>query len=203
MNGFKEYIEQPRSEWVRYGIYETPLALEWDEWDEWHEYVKKEFPIQSRVREFGYKTKRFYEKFISFFTDTYRNIFHPAHPILRKSIPRQWCDLTELIVDIGFATIKQFHEEMKNNIVDWDANEHHSQFKAWIDDAVDYIDNRRPALCDDMEKCFDGMELKFSSNRTEQERLAFKKYNEIENSINEMDTKLLKEMIEKRGFFWT
>jgi hypothetical protein len=58
----------------------------------------------------------------SFYYDHIKTIFKPQHKRLRKAIPRQWSDLTHLIVVVNFEFIKSFYDdEYSTGLVDWDA----------------------------------------------------------------------------------
>jgi hypothetical protein len=46
-----------------------------------------------------------------FYYDKIKTIFKPHHSRLRKAIPRQWWDLSGLIVEINFEIIKSFYED--------------------------------------------------------------------------------------------
>ena len=43
--------------------------------------------------------------------DKLKPIFKPKHSRLRNAIPRQWCDISSLIVNVNFEFIKTFYEE--------------------------------------------------------------------------------------------
>jgi len=58
--------------------------------------------------------------------DKLEPIFKPKNSRLRKAIPRQWRDVSSLIVDVNFEFIKAFYEdEYVDGVVDWTATEHH------------------------------------------------------------------------------
>ncbi len=197
---FEEYLSQPKRARVRFGLYVVPFALDFEGWDKWDEYVKKTYPVQYWVREtwtwFSYRWKdlRRWPR------QTWRWLFKPPHPLVRASIPRHWMDLSGLIEDINFAIIKQFELEMRDSCVDWDSDWSHRNFKNWILDAVDYIDNRRPALEQAMQDTYP-KGLSFSQMMADPSW--GEKYRMYEELIRHKDTDLLQQMVENRGFFWT
>ncbi|NBO22125.1 hypothetical protein EBU94_02130 [bacterium] len=69
----------------------------------------------------------------NFYYDHIRTIFKPHHKRLRKAIPRQWSDISHLIVMVNFEFIKSFYEdEYVKGIVDWDATQPHQKFSTWL-----------------------------------------------------------------------
>ena len=159
-----------------------------------------------------------------FYYDKIKTIFKPFHTRLRKAIPRQWSDLTGLIVDVNFEIIKSFYEdEYSKGIVDWEADEHHSEFAKWLESSYKYITIERSALEKQMnaaypESNFDDM---FGEPKTDQygnvtrtmkscEERYGKTYEEIYGEVNrlealidKMDTEVLTELIKRRSYFWT
>lgn len=163
----------------------------WDEWDTWRAQTKANHPIQYRVREFAtWLSHRFWD-WVDWPVAMWRWAFKPPHKLVRAAIPRTWSDLTGLIVDINFAIILQFKEEM--DIVDWDATEEHAAFRDWHTNAVKYIRTNRP----DLESKKDDI-IHIGGSET-----WYKAYQDIEDEIEKRDTELLKQMIENRGYFWT
>jgi hypothetical protein len=180
-------------------IYRTPFSLEWYEWDDFDTYIKKEYPIQYRIRDFFLSVEIKYSRIKSWFYDRYLWIFRPAHPILRKSFPREWHDLTSLIIDINFAIILQFEDEMKNGWVDWQATEHHAAFAEWMKKAVNYIKVERPALLDAMYNSAPDTNVKLRDRKLED----YDEWRRIEQLIESKDAELIKEMVDNRHYFWT
>jgi hypothetical protein len=149
-----------------------------------------------------------------------RPIFSPRNKRLRKSIPRTWKDISHLMVDLNFEMIKTFYEdEYKADIVDWDSDQPHRDFSKWLESSYFYITKARPKLEIDLENSYPPskpMEEMFE--RVPQEdgttriylkddgipyEIKYAEVNRIERLIEETDTKILKEFIEYRHFFWT
>ncbi|NBO36398.1 hypothetical protein EBU91_02515, partial [bacterium] len=83
----------------------------------------------------------------NFYYDHIRTIFKPHHKRLRKAIPRQWSDISHLIVMVNFEFIKSFYEdEYVKGIVDWDATQPHQKFSTWLEKTYYYIMVERPKL---------------------------------------------------------
>lgn len=203
-----DYLRLPRSERYVYGIfYRRPLAMEWGEWGRFDEHICKAHPIQYRLRTFCRDLRYRYERFCRWFPLTWRWLFNPPHPLVRRSIPRHWMDLASLIEDINFAIIRQCKIEMDEGIVNWDANEAHREFKEWMERAIDYLDRERPALCDQLGAVYEqhGVDTSdiFKRDRPQELEAAHAEYRRLERVIEDADTTLLKEMVEYRGYFWT
>jgi len=192
----KDFPEKPKTlfEKVRNYIFEKYGI--WDAWDL--------FPYSWKMT--------YYDKI--------KPIFKPQNQRIRKSIPRTWVDVTELVVSVNFEFIKAFYEdEYKADIVDWEATEHHKEFAEWLEGAYEYITNIRPQLEINLQnaypshKGFDDMfELKTDENgkRLFQFKddgvpyeIKYKEVNRIEEEIRNRDTEVLTELIKRREYFWT
>jgi hypothetical protein len=149
------------------------------------------------------------------------SIINPQHSRLRKSIPKQWMDISSLIVTVNFEFIKSFYEdEYCKGIVDWDATEKHKKFAKWLTEAYDYIKVERPKLVKQEEDAYPPvlpMNETFKAIKDKNGKIEAyefidhdKTYEElygevdrIKELINKKDTKILTEMIKNRDFFWT
>lgn len=160
-----------------------------------------------------------------FYYDHIKTIFKPHHSRLRKAIPRQWSDLTSLIVDVNFEMIKSFYEdEYSKGIVDWQADERHSEFAKWLEASYKYITVERPELQKQMDAAYPEatnlddwkgeQHTDKSGNvswtmKTCEERYG-KSYEEVYGEVNRLealidkkDTEVLTELIKRRDYFWT
>lgn len=159
-----------------------------------------------------------------FYYDHVKTIFKPHHSRLRKAIPRQWWDLSGLIVDINFEIIKSFYEdEYSKGIVDWNSDDYHKKFAKWLESAYKYITIDRPVLEKQMDAAypeanFDDMfhepkKDKYGNvTRTMKscEERYGKSYEELYGEVNRLealidkkDTKFITELIKYRSYFWT
>jgi len=152
-----------------------------------------------------------------FYYNHIKTIFKPHHKRLRKAIPKQWSDITHLIVMVNFEFIKSFYEdEYSIGLVDWDATEHHKKFAIWLEKAYYYIMVERPKLLkqqDDsypevnleLETGFDKNGLRFTKikNARKSYEELYGEVDRLEQLINKKDTKVLTEMIKYRDHFWT
>jgi hypothetical protein len=161
-----------------------------------------------------YSWRRWYYEVIS-------PIIKPQHCRLRKSIPRQWRDISSLIVTVNFEFIKSFYEdEYCKGIVNWDSDEKHQKFAKWLTQVYDYIKVERPKLEKQRDNAYppvlpiDEMfrAIKDKNNKIEgyefvdREKTYEELYGEVnrlEELINKKDTKILLELIKNRDFFWT
>ena len=152
--------------------------------------------------------------------DKLRPIFAPKHSRLRKAIPRQWADITNLIVDVNFEFIKCFYEdEFIDGVVDWSATEQHREFALWLEESYLYITKERPELEKQKEDSYPKMaafDKLFEEIVDENCKKMYQmkddgipydvKYgevNRIEKLIEEKDTDILIQIIKRRDYFWT
>jgi hypothetical protein len=187
----------------KYGFwYEDPHSLSMQDWADWETNVKKKHPIQYLVREFAsdsrYTLLRWYR------TTKYkiRSIFKPFHQDIRNVVPREWADINDLIVSVNFAMIKSFKKEADESHVDWDGTEKHREFKNWLDSAAHWIMIGKPkcqAQADALHPPhpFDDLQ----KGKTYEE--LYGEMNKMEKLMEDTDSKILREMIEYRGYFWT
>jgi hypothetical protein len=159
-----------------------------------------------------------------FYYDKIKTIFKPHHSRLRKAIPRQWNDLTSIIVDVNFEMIKSFYEdEYSKDIVDWESDEHHKTFAQWLESAYKYITIERPQLEKQKdvsypESNFDDLfgepETDKHGNVTRIMKSCEERYgkpyeevygevNKLENLIDQKDTETIISLIKNRNYFWT
>lgn len=163
---------------------------------------------------FPYRLRMYYYDYI-------KPIICPNHKKIRSAVPRNWQDITSLIVSVNFAMIKEFYEdEYLLGIVDWEnSSEDHKKFEHWLKEAYAYICYKRPSLEAEMENSYppskpfnQWFEEKVDENgkKTYQMipdkvpyEIRYKDVIRLEKEISENDSKFLKEMIEYREFFWT
>ena len=159
-------------------------------------------------------------KWNMWYYDKLKPIFKPKNSRLRKAIPRQWCDITSLIVDVNFEFIKAFYEdEYIDGMVDWTATEHHHEFAKWLEESYLYITKERLFLQNEKDEAYpksSSIDKMFESFVDEDGRKMFKmkddgvpydvKYaevNRLERLIDEKDTEILTQLIKRRDYFWT
>jgi hypothetical protein len=176
-------------------------------------YIFKKFGIWDVWDLLPYRYRLYYYDYIKPF-------FSPSNKRIRKAVPREYRDVSSLIVDINFEFVKAFYEdEYKAGIVDWEATEHHKEFAHWLELSYKWITQRRPQLEKDLENAypptrdFDTMfEAKTDHNGKKVFELKddgvpyevkYKEVNRIEEVIKTKDTELLTELIKRRDYFWT
>ena len=153
--------------------------------------------------------------------DYIRPIFKPQNSRIRKAIPRQWCDISSLIVDVNFEFIKSFYEdEFVNGVVDWSATQHHQEFGKWLKSSYLYIINERPdlenlknaaypkkdgCLFDAFEEVTDerGRKLYQLKDDGIPYDVKYGEVNRLEKIIEEKDTDILIQIMKRRDYFWT
>jgi hypothetical protein len=188
--------------------------------------IKDDFNVSSlqklRWKLFGYRSLWDLLPFTwgRFYYDHVKTIFAPCHSRIRKSIPRRWSDLTEVIVSVNFEIIKSFYEdEMMHGHVNWDASPPHRKFKKWIEKVYIYITKERPQLLIDLDKAYPELTTSLicrdinyneKGERVTQIKTDNKTYEElygevdrIEKLIDKNDSQYIIEMIKFRKYFWT
>lgn len=192
----------------------------------------KEFPqekksVVNKIRSFIYEKYGIWDVFDLFpyrwrmyYCDHIKTIFKPNNNRLRKAIPRQYSDISGLVVDVNFEFIKAFYEdEYKADIVNWEATEHHSEFVKWLEVAYTYITTERPQLQKDLENAYppcrpldEMFEPAIDENGKKMFRMVddgvpyevkYKEVNRIEEEIENKDTEVVIELIKRRNYFWT
>lgn len=122
--------------------------------------------------------------------------FKPAHKQIRNAIPKQFVDISSLIVIVNFEFIKSFHDN-EMHIVDWEYDEHYKEFKNWINSAYDYITIERPELEKELSNSYPPPKMK----GTYEEK--YKDVIRLEKLIETKDTEILFELIKRRKMFWS
>jgi hypothetical protein len=155
-----------------------------------------------------------------YYYDYVKPFFSPRNKRIRKAVPRQYRDISSLIVDINFEFIKAFYEdEYKAEIVDWNATEHHKEFAHWLELSYKWITQRRPQLEKDLENAYppsksidewferipqeDGTTKLYMKDDGVSYEVKYKEVNRIEEVIKTKDTEILTEIIKRRDYFWT
>jgi hypothetical protein len=194
----------------------------------------KEFPPQEEKKGVINKIRRFlHEKYgiwdafdvlpygwRMYYYDHIKTIFKPNNKRIRKAIPRQYSDVSTLVVDVNFELLKAFYEdEYKADIVDWEATEQHSEFAKWLEEAYTYITKERPQLEKDLSNAYPPLrDFKDMFKPTVDKHgkktfelvddgipyeVKYKEVNRIEEEIENKDTEVITELVKRRNFFWT
>lgn len=159
-------------------------------------------------------------KWSMWYYDKIKPFFKPKHSRLRKSIPRQWCDVSSLIVNVNFEFIKSFYEdEYVDGVVDWSATEHHQEFAEWLEQSYTYITKERLFLQNELDEAYpktssidDMFELIVDENRRKMYQMKddgipydvkYADVNRLEKLIEEKDNDILIQLIKRREYFWT
>jgi hypothetical protein len=155
-----------------------------------------------------------------YYYDHIKTIFKPSNSRIRKAIPRQYSDISGLVVDVNFEFIKSFYEdEYKKDIVDWEATEQHSEFAKWLEGSYTYITKERPQLQKDLDNSYpphkdfkdmfapivdeNGKKMFQMVDDGVPYEVKYKEVNRIEDLIENKDTEILTELIKRRAYFWT
>ena len=183
--------------------YSEPSAQSWDDWELWRKDIKKQYPVQYWVREtvphwFAVRIKwpcrDMYWKIYRF--------FNPCHKDIRKAIPREWNDISNLIVDVNFAMILSFKKEADESCVDWNGTPEHREFKNWLDSAVHWIKEGKPNCEAQCNALYPPHPLPPELKDKSYDEL-YGELNKVEKLIDETDANFLKQMIAYRDYFWT
>lgn len=154
----------------------------------------------------------------SLYYDYIRPVFKPQNSKIRNSIPKTWCDISELIVRVNFQFIKSFYEdEYTNGTIDWSYTEAHINFSKWLESSYKYITEERIQLEKERDDAYPEIDFDklFTKSTDNQGRSVFSllsevpyevKYAEVirlEKLIEEKDTQVLNNLINFREHFWT
>lgn len=212
-----DYFALPKSKREKWGIYLLPSGLPanfWQNenvkgWDEFNEEIRKHYPIQGWVREWLFSMDNPIYSLFTMIGHRFDNIkyavkhfIRPAHPRFRKAYPRhKWNDISHAFVSVSFAMIQDFyHEEISMDIVNWDSTPGHKEFREWLENAIHWIEKGRSQVEKDLDEEYKRIDHK-NRDLTYEEKYA--KIHELEKRIEDTDSKILKEMVEYRGYFWT
>ncbi len=181
-------------------LYAIPCFLSAEEWEEWDAKTKSKYPIQFFIRETADDIRYiFTRKTRDCYWAVYR-FFNPCHKDIRRAIPRQWSDISELIVDVNAAMIISFKKEADASCVDWSATEGHQKFKNWLDAAAKWFATDKAITLKQLEAAYPPLGSK-NSNKTYEE--LYGEVNRLEQLIKDTDTEFFKQMLEYRDYMWT
>lgn len=129
-----------------------------------------------------YQIRDFYWRYI-------RTIWNPKHSRIRKAVPRHWMDLDYVLLNVNFEIIKSFYEdEYQDGPVDWKGTgEEALKFTKWLESAYTYVASYRPVLEKQIENAYPN----------------YKKVEKLETEMEDMDTKVLIELVKWRRHMWT
>ena len=183
--------------------YKVPSSLTWEDWEKWRNDTRTTYPFQYWLRE---TMPRWFRVHVwwdlrEMYWSVYR-FFNPCHKDIRKAIPRQWCDITSLVVDVNFAMILSFKKEADESFVEWDDTPEHRKFKNWLDVAAHWITEGRPSLEAQRDALYPPSPLPDEMKGLTYDQL-YGSLNQVEKLIDETDTNILKQMIEYREYMWT
>lgn len=208
----EEYFALPVEQREKNGFYLSPVALkvnfssktsgEWcSEWDVFRKEIRKRYPIQWFFREWFpsydnpiyalYRHICWKYKDIKF---AIKNFIKPSFPRWRKTLPRhKFSDLTWLVIESNLNLLLDFwHEEVVDGFVNWQSDESHKKFYKELKSYVNWIEKTREDLIKKANKTL----LSSSKNK-------YKKYEEIEEQIDEKEKEIVKWMVDNKTFLWT
>jgi hypothetical protein len=212
----EEYFALPKNQRQKWGFwYLKPLALPWDGlhdneskngWSEFSRQIRKQYPIQGFFREWFFDYDNPVYSFIMVkkmqlndFWYGVKCFFKPSHPIIRKALPKKWCDITSLLIDVNLAMIEQFYIEASESFIDWESDDKHINFYSELKKANKYIKETRPKLLKRIDRGYE-----FAQNNKDLDYNAkYSTVNYTEKFIDSFDKKYIKWAIDNKDFFWT
>lgn len=163
--------------------------------EQFHDYLEsiknRQYPIWERA----WDKLRF--GFYDFVWYVYR-LFKPCNQRIRKVIPREWCDLTELTLMLNFEIIKSFVEQEMSEI-EWNSDEGHRAASDWLTASYKYITEDRKKLQDELEDAYSKVDYRSKCSYEE-------KYADVlrlENSIDEQDKSVIIGLANYRKYLWS
>lgn len=216
VDSIEEYFALPKEKREKWGFwYLKPYALPWERfndeesetgWAEFSRQIRKHYPIQGFLREWFWDWDNPVYAFFSLKKMKIKDLwyktkcfFKPKHPIIRKALPKTWCDITSLLIDLNLAMIQQFWIETKDGFVDWESDEGYRNFYKQLKQANRYITETRPKL----EKRIDSGYKFARNNKNLGYEEQYFKVNYIEKMIDNFDKKYIKWAIDNKDYFWT
>ena len=173
-----------------------------EQWTQWEKDTKAAYPVQYFIRENLCDAKHWLKDKFFHIRRYFKFLFRPAHPLIRKALPREWQDISSLITDVNFAMIAQFKKEADESCVDWDYTDESRKFKNWLDVTALWVTEGRPNMIEHMQKMYPPHPLPEKMKDWDYEQL-YGSVDQIEKVISETDTNILKQMIDYREYFWT
>lgn len=140
--------------------------------------------------------------------DTVWNVYRwmkPCHQPVRDAIPREWCDCTELILQVNFAIIREFVENEMDSVV-WDDPERPQVMAAgeWLRESYKYITETRVELQDQYSQALNhSSDLPLEIRKAMTYEQKYGESNRIEQEIDDRDKQVLMGMAEFRQWMWT
>ena len=199
-----DYIKLPKSErtvngwWYKnIGSFKMDSVFDNTEPEKYYSFLKKEFPVQYFFREYlyrkfsylGYRWERVYY-------DRIRPIFAPQNSRLRKTIPRTWSDITELIPNFLFECLKKFKEEECDHI-NWESDEPHKKFYTGLQLWYSYITIERNLMDVKISNSYPPRKAKGTYEEL------YGELNRLEEELKTKDTECLTWIINNREAFWS
>lgn len=170
--------------------------------------------LEESIETLSYRLRMYYYDYL-------KPVIRPSHQKLRKSIPRNWVDTVNLIVNVNFAMIKEFYEdEYLLGFVDWKGTgKNHENFEKWLKKTYKYITEERALLNNKLELAYppskpieemfervpqdDGTTRIYLKDDGIPYKVKYKEVLRLEKLIHKKDTDVLQKMIEFRDYFWT
>lgn len=212
LTGYKALPESVRTRNVWYWLtpwYKVPHALlysinsgevvtDTEGWEAWDKYIRKEYPLQSRIRDFAtdivYSSKR---KCSNLKYTLKALIKRPRKEMIAAIYPRDYVDIKDIITNTCFQAVIEYIERKKAfEHIDW--SEHNSKEKAELFEAYEYITIGRKKLQKSADEFWETFQRDSSKSPEEQ----YKTLNEIESQIEAFDTKYCKWVVENRSLLW-
>lgn len=154
-----------------------------------------------------------------FYYDHIKTIFYPHNKRIRKSVPRQYSDISHLIEIVNFKFVEVFYEdEYIDGNIDWNSTEEHKEFSLWLESAYKYIKIERPKLEEELNNSYPPLkpiDEMFKPIEKDGKRwyqmvddgvpyeVKYAEVNRLEKQIMDRDTEILTEIIKRRSYFWS
>jgi hypothetical protein len=118
-----------------------------------------------------------------------KTIWAPKHYRIRKAVPRHWIDLDSVLQNVNFEIIKSFYEdEYVNGPIDWKGSGKEAvKFAKWLEASYEYVSSYRLVLEKQIENAYPN----------------YRKVEKLEQEMENMDTKVLTELVKYRKHLWT
>lgn len=124
--------------------------------------------------------------------------FKPCNNRIRNAIPRQWCDLTELVLLVNFEIIKSYVEEEMEDI-EWEVDEKTKEAGSWLRTAYKYITEDRDRLQEDLQLAYNSVDY----TSKEPYNIKYESVIKVEEHIDHRDREVLINLAKYRQYLWS
>lgn len=206
---YKDWIKKPKKQREILGFYREPpefCMFKCGEWEKYKKYLKHQYPIQYFVREvFWFNLTILFKRTKDKLRYLFCLMFRRAHVLKLDGLSPISNDCDSLLEKSIEKVIIKFMEEERIDIVDWDSDEGHSNAMKTFKEAYNYFKYKKPEI----QKEIDGLmkqvygNIKLSDiNRQNYDKKGADRINELEEYLQNEDTRHYVNIVKYRKYLW-